>query len=85
MCFLDNPDICQEDDNQVYSWLERPALRTKCEAIPRTDRDTLKEWLVTVFRSEEDGYQPPGEEVTDVVVRRSPHQVHFMCPEMDRT
>ena len=56
--------------------MERPALKAKCEAISRTDRDTLREWLVRVFRSEEDGYQPPGEEVTDVsVVRRSPHQV----------
>ena len=63
----------------MYSWLERPALRSRCESIARTDRDTLGDWLVTVFRSEDDGYQPPGEEVTDVVVRRSPHQVHFMC------
>ena len=41
---------CQEAGNQVYSWLERPALRAKCLPISRTDRDTLKEWLTTVFR-----------------------------------
>ena len=72
----------------MYSWLDRGRLRDGCEAILRTDRETLREWLVTVFRSEEDGYQPPGEDVSLEMVRdqsRSPHTVHFQCPEMDRT
>ena len=68
--------------------MERGQLRDKCSIIPSIDRETLREWLVTVFKSEEDGYQPPGEDVQLEMIRessRSPHTVQFMCPEMDRT
>ena len=82
--------IFQEENNIIYSWAERARLRDLSKAITSTDRDTLEEWLVRVFRSEEDGYQPPGEDVDQSeLVRgrdhsRSPHTVHFMCPVMDR-
>ena len=78
----------QEEGTEVYGWGERGRLRDGCSHIARTDREAMREWLVTVFRSEEDGYQPPGEDVSlDMVRERSPQQVTFMCPEieMDRT
>jgi len=70
--------------------VNRDELRNLSEKITRTDQKTLSEWFVTVFRSNEDGYQPPGEDVNLEVIRdqtrsRSPHTVHFMCPEMERT
>ena len=74
----------------IYSWAERATLKDLSQPITSIDRPTLEEWLVRVFRSEEDGYQPPGEDVdqTDLVRgrdhSRSPHTVHFMCPVMDR-
>ena len=71
----------------MFSWAERGLLRDQCKLISRTDQDTLRDWLVKVFRSEEDGYQPPGEDVSLETIReqsRSP-QVTFACPEMDRT
>ena len=82
--------IFQEENNIIYSWAERARLRDLSKPITSTDRGTLEEWLVRVFRSEEDGYQPPGEDVDQSeLVRgrdhsRSPHTVHFMCPVMDR-
>ena len=73
----------------MFGWSERGQLRDGCSQISRTDKESLREWLVSVFRSEEDGYQPPGEDVSLEMIReqsRSP-QVTFMCPEieMDRT
>ena len=73
----------------MFGWTERGRLRDACSHISRTDKESLREWLVTVFRSDEDGYQPPGEDVSLEMIRehsRSP-QVTFMCPEieMDRT
>ena len=44
----------------MYSWAERNLLREKCQAITTTDTTTLHDWLLRVFNSEEDGYQPPG-------------------------
>ena len=80
--------LFQEEGNNIFSWLERGQLRDKCTIIPSIDRETLREWLGTVFKSEEDGYQPPGEDVRLEMIResqRSPQKVQFMCPEMDRT
>ena len=36
-------------------------LRDKCTIIPSMDKETLREWLVTVFENEENGYQPLGD------------------------
>merc|ERR550532_2208356 len=69
----------QEENNVIYSWAERAKLKDLSQPITSIDRPTLEEWLVRVFRSEEDGYQPPGEDVdqTDLVRgrdhSRSPH------------
>ena len=80
--------LFQEENNTIYSWAERGRLRDLSSPITSIDRATLEEWLVRVFRSEEDGYQPPGEDVDQSELVRgrdhSQHTVHFMCPEMDR-
>ena len=78
--------LFQEENNIIYSWAERTRLKDLAKPITSIDRATLEEWLVRVFRSEEDGYQPPGEDVDQAeLVRgrdhsRSPHTVTFMCP-----
>ena len=78
--------LFQEENNIIYSWAERTRLKDLAKPITSIDRATLEEWLVRVFRSEEDGYQPPGEDVDQTeLVRgrdhsRSPHTVTFMCP-----
>jgi len=77
----------QDGNSSIVSWLERNQLRQRCQQIPdRLDRESLREWMVGVFRSEGDGYQPPGEEVSLEELReeRETH-VQFAVPEMDRT
>ena len=39
-----------EEGLAAHSWAGRAALRDSCSPIPRTDRETLREWLVGVFR-----------------------------------
>ena len=46
-------DLSPRQDEQglaAHSWAGRAALRDSCSPIPRTDRETLREWLVGVFR-----------------------------------
>ena len=54
-------------ENSLYSWAERRLLRSQCRAILTTDLPTLHTWLTMVFRSKEDGYQPPGTSTVQTV------------------
>ena len=48
-----DPDLSPRQDEEglaAHSWAGRAALRDSCSPIPRTDRETLREWLVGVFR-----------------------------------
>ena len=79
--------IFQEENNTIYSWAERGSLRALSTPISSTDKASLEEWLGRGFSSEEDGYQPPGEDVDQAELCRGrdhSHSVTFMCPVMNR-